>query len=151
MPQSLSQNYVHLVFSTKDRRAFLQDSDLRKQMHAYFGGACKNLDSPAQIVGGVEDHVHLLLQLGRTKALADLVRDLKKESTKWIRQEASRLFDFHWQSGYGAFSVSYSMITTVEDYIRNQDEHHQRTSFQDEYRKLLQKSGLQWDERYVWD
>lgn len=151
MPQSLSQNYVHLVFSTKDRQTFLKDLNLRQQMHAYLVGACKNLDSPALVVGGVEDHVHLLLQLGRTKALADLVRDIKKESTKWIRQEAPRLSDFHWQHGYGAFSVSYSMISKVEDYIRNQEEHHQRTSFQDEYRKLLEKSGLQWDERYVWD
>ncbi|WP_050029132.1 IS200/IS605 family transposase [Verrucomicrobium sp. BvORR034] len=151
MPQSLSQNYVHLVFSTKDRKSFLQDTELQKRVHAYVAGTCKNLDSPAIIVGGIADHVHILLQLARTKALSDVVRDIKRESTKWIREEAPRLSEFHWQSGYGAFSVSHSLVDTVAHYIRNQAEHHQKMSFQDEFRKLLKKSGLQWDERYVWD
>ena len=104
MPQSLSQNYLHLVFCTKDRKAFLQEGEVKDKMHAYLAGACKGMDSPALGVGGVADHVHILFQLGRTKALSEVVRDLKKESTKWVRQEFPRLADFHWQSGYGAFS-----------------------------------------------
>ncbi|MBI3410755.1 MAG: IS200/IS605 family transposase [Planctomycetes bacterium] len=151
MPQSLAQIYVHIVFSTKERRPFLQDQSLREEAHKYLGAMCNNLDCPVLRVGGVADHVHVLCRLGRTITLADLVRELKRESSKWLKTKAPTLDDFHWQNGYGAFSVSPAHVEAVRQYIANQEEHHRATSFQDEFRRLLKKYGLEWDERYVWD
>ena len=105
MPQSLAQVYLHLVFSTKDRRPFLQDTDLRNEMHNYLGGICNGLACPILRVGGVADHVHLLCRLGRSIAIADLIKELKRESSKWIKTKSPSLANFHWQNGYGAFSI----------------------------------------------
>ena len=151
MPQSLVQIYVHLVFSTKDRKPFLKDRGLRDQMQAYLAGTCKNLKSPAVIIGGVEDHVHVLCRLGKTIDISDLVRDLKRESSKWIKTQQPSLDKFHWQKGYGAFSLSSSHVEALTKYIANQEEHHKTESFQDEFRRLCTKYGLPIDERYVWD
>jgi REP element-mobilizing transposase RayT len=151
MPQSLVQIYVHLVFSTKDRRPFLRDKAFRERVHAYLAGICNNQDSPSIRVGGVEDHVHILCRLSKTLDVAALVREIKRDSSKWIKDQNPRLGDFHWQNGYGAFSISPSHVETLEEYIRNQEEHHRRESFQDEFRRLCAKYGLQIDERYVWD
>ena len=151
MPQSLVQVYVHLVFSTKHRKPYLRDRDFRDQTHRYFAGIGRNLQSPAVIVGGVEDHVHVLCRLGKTVAVADFVRDLKRDSSKWIKSEQPRLVEFHWQQGYGAFSISHSHVEALKEYIANQEEHHRRESFQDEFRRLCAKYGLEIDERYVWD
>jgi REP element-mobilizing transposase RayT len=151
MSQSLVQIYVHLVFSTKDRKPFLRDQALREQLHAYLVGACKGQNSPSLQVGGVQDHVHLLLRLGKTVDVAALVRELKRESSKWIKEDECKLGDFHWQSGYGAFSVSPSHVEALTNYIKNQEEHHKQESFQDEFRRLCKKYGLEIDERYVWD
>ena len=106
MPQSLVQIYLHVVFSTKLRQAFLTDDAFRERVHAYLAGVCNTLGSPALSVGGVEDHVHLLCRLSKTISTADLVRELKRDSSKWIKAEQPALGDFHWQNGYGAFSVS---------------------------------------------
>lgn len=151
MGQSLAQIYLHLVFSTKHRTPHLQDPALRQRLHAYLAGTCKNLDSPALIVGGVADHVHLLCRLSKTLELADLLRELKRESSKWIKVEASGLADFQWQNGYGAFSLSPSHVAPLRAYIARQEEHHQRQTFQDEFRRLLRKYAIEYDERYVWD
>jgi putative transposase len=151
MSQSLAQIYLHLVFSTKHRTPHLQDPALRQGMHAYLAGICNNLDSPALIVGGVADHVHLLCRLSKTLALADFLRELKRDSSKWIKDEAPALADFHWQNGYGAFSLSPSHVEPLRAYIARQEEHHQRETFQDEFRRLLRKYGIAYDERYVWD
>ena len=151
MPQSLVQIYVHLVFSTKDRRLILKDKRLRERLHAYLGGACRALDCPSVRIGGVEDHVHLLLRLGKTTDIAALVRELKRDSSKWIKVEAPHLNDFHWQSGYGAFSVSPSHVEALTTCIANQEDHHRQESFQDEFRRLCRKYGVEIDERYVWD
>ena len=105
MPQSLVQIYVHVVFSTKHRYPFLTEVDFRERTHAYLAGICNHLDSPAVRVGGVEDHVHLLCRLSKTHSMADLVRELKRDSSKWIKAEREELQDFHWQNGYGAFSI----------------------------------------------
>src|SRR5262245_29404873 len=106
MPQSLAQIYLHIVFSTKERRPYLQDRPLREELHAYLGGACNELGCPVICVGGVEDHVHLGCRLGRSIAVADLLLEIKRQSSIWIKTKARDLYDFHWQNGYGAFSLS---------------------------------------------
>jgi REP element-mobilizing transposase RayT len=151
MPQSFAQNYLHIVFSTKDRRPFLQDDALRDELHHYLGGTCNKLECPVLRVGGVADHVHLLCRLGRTISMADLVRELKRDSSQWIKTKAADLADFHWQHGYGAFSISPSHVEAMRHYIANQADHHRKETFQDEFRRLLTKYGLEWDERYMWD
>jgi REP element-mobilizing transposase RayT len=151
MPQSLSQIYLHIVFSTKDRKPFLTDKDFRDRAHAYLAGICKNLDCPALIVGGVEDHVHTLCRFGKTIDVATLLRELKRDSSKWIKAQQPRLAEFHWQAGYGAFSISPSHVDALKEYIQNQEEHHRRESFQDEFRRLCKKYAIAIDERYVWD
>jgi putative transposase len=151
MPQSLVQIYLHIIFSTKHRQPFLKDNEFRQRTHAYLAGICNNLNCPALIVGGVEDHVHILCRFGKTITVADFIRDMKRDSSKWIKDEQPALAEFHWQSGYGAFSISPSDVEAVQRYIANQEEHHQKVSFQDEFRRLCKKYGLEIDERYVWD
>jgi REP element-mobilizing transposase RayT len=151
MPQSLANVLVHLVFSTKDRRALLQNADLRNQMHRYLAGISANLDCPAVIVGGADDHIHLLGRQSRTVTLADWVKELKRASSLWAKTKGPQWGLFHWQAGYGAFSVSQSQSGRVQRYIASQEEHHRRLSFQDELRQLLKKHGIEFDERYVWD
>jgi putative transposase len=104
MPQSLAQIYLHIVFSTKHRTPFLIDRDLRNRAHAYLGGTCRNLDSPALKSGGVEDHVHILCRLSKTLSVSDLVRELKRDSSQRIKEMSADLAGFYWQAGYGAFS-----------------------------------------------
>ena len=151
MSQSLAQIYVHIVFSTKDRRPYLQDAAIREETHRYLGGTCNHLECPVLRVGGVADHVHVLSRLGRKIAISDLVKDLKRESSQWLKTKTPDLADFYWQSGYGAFSVSPSHVEAVRDYIARQEEHHRSTTFQDEFRRLLTKYGVEWDERFIWD
>ena len=148
MGQSLAQIYLHLVFSTKLRKPFLSSDNLQSELHAYLAGACRNLDSPSLQVGGVEDHVHILCQLSKTLSVADLVRELKRESSKWLKP---RIANVQWQQGYGAFSVSPSHVDALKDYIRNQQEHHRIETYQDELRRLFRKYGVEFDERYVWE
>lgn len=151
MPQSLCQVYLHMVFSTKGRRPFLQDRSVRDELHHYLGGTCNNLDCPVLRVGGTADHVHILCRLGRTVSIGELVRELKRESSQWVKSKSPMLADFYWQNGYAAFSVSPSAVEVVRDYIARQEEHHRSETFQDELRRLLREHGLEWDERYVWD
>ena len=128
MPQSLSVVYIHLVFSTKERRPFLRDSKLRQSMHAYLGAVSKRLDCAPIVVGGVEDHVHLLARFGRTVTQAEWVKELKGVSNEWIQKEG--IADFQWRAGYAGFSVSQSNLEQVSAYIMRQEEHHKKTSFQ---------------------
>ena len=151
MPQSLTQLYVHIVFSTKSRRPFLQDANLRVHMHAYLTGICERQDCPSIATGGAVDHVHILLRLSKNVAVADLIRELKRSSSIWIKDEAPSISDFHWQSGYGAFSVSPSHLKSLSHYIEGQEEHHHKESFQEEFRRLCAKYGVEIDERYAWD
>jgi REP element-mobilizing transposase RayT len=151
MPQSLAQIYVHIVFSTKHRQPFLKDPALREELHNYLGGTCRNIDSPSVIVGGVEDHVHLLCRLGKTTSISDLVRESKRESSKWLKEKSSDLEQFFWQNGYGAFSVSPRERAQVTSYIANQETHHATETFQDEFRGILVEYQVDYDERYVWD
>jgi putative transposase len=151
MSQSLTRIYIHLVYSTKHRQAFLTDASVREKMHAYLAGTCNNLDCPALIVGGAEDHVHILCRLSKNIALSTLPRELKRESSKWAKVQSQKLRSFQWQLGYGAFSISPSHITALKRYIADQMEHHRHETFQDEFRRLCKKYGVEIDERYVWD
>ena len=151
MPQSLTQIYLHIVFSTKDRTPFLTDKEFRGRAHRYLAGICKNLDCPSLIVGGVEDHVHVLCRFAKTIEVATLLRELKRDSSKWVKAEQPRLAEFHWQAGYGAFSISPSHVDALKEYVQNQEQHHRRESFQDEFRRLCKKYGIEIDERYAWD
>ena len=151
MSQSLAQIHLHIVFSTTDRRAFLQNADIRHEMHKYLGGTCNNLGSPVLRVGGVSDHIHILCRLERSTTVADLVKELKRVSSQWLKTKAPELADFYWQNGYGAFSVSPGHVEVLRHYIDNQEEHHNKETFQDEFRRLLRIYGMEWDERYVWD
>ena len=150
MPQSLSAVYVHLVFSTKERRPFLRDENMREATHRYLGGISKQLECAPIIVGGVEDDVHLLARFGRTITQAEWVKELKRVSNLWLKEQYG-ISDFEWQGGYAVFSVSPSNLEHVKNYIANQQEHHRKMDFQDELRKLLTRHQVEWDELYLWD
>ena len=151
MAQSLSKILVHTVFSTKNRRPFLNDAKLRTELHAYIGGILTQLDCQPIIVGGVADHVHALSTLARTRTIADILKELKRGSTLWIKSADPSLGNFAWQNGYGVFSIGASQISAVRLYIANQEEHHRKITFQDEFRTLLKRYDVEFDERYVWD
>jgi putative transposase len=154
MPQSLSKVIIHIIFSTKDRKAWL-DRDVRPRMHAYVATICRDLNAEALRVGGVTDHLHVVttlpLTLPRTLSQAAMVETVKKTSSKWIKGLDAKYQQFYWQRGYGAFSVSPSQLNTVLEYVESQEEHHRTRSFQEEYRDFLRKYGVEFDERYVWD
>jgi putative transposase len=139
MPQSLSAVYIHLVFSTKDRRPFLRDKSTRDALHSFLGAVSKELDCPPILVGGVEDHVHIIARLGRTITQAEWVKELKRVSNRWLKERSREFADFEWQGGYAAFSVSQSNLEPVKSYIAGQEEHHRKISFQDELRVLFRK------------
>jgi len=152
MPQSLAKVLVHIVYSTKSRRPWLKDEEIRRQLYAYKATILRdNVDTPALIIGGVEDHIHALCLLSRNFAIKKVIEEAKTGTTKWLKKQGQQYADFHWQSGYGIFSVSESNAEQVKRYIANQAEHHQKKSFQDEFRELCQRHGIEIDERYVWD
>jgi putative transposase len=151
MPQSLAKILVHTVFSTKERRPFLRDKSLREELHHYIGGILNQLECQPLIVGGVEDHVHFLCTLSRTCEAAEMVKEVKRGSSLWLKTKSPDLRDFVWQNGYGIFSIGFSQIEPVRDYIAGQEEHHRKVSFQDELRALLKRYEIGFDERYVWD
>ncbi len=151
VPQSLSKILLHVVFSTKERRPFLRERSVREEMHKYIGGILKDRDCPPIIVGGVEDHVHALFVLPRTSAPADVVKEMKRGSSLWIKSRFPDQSDFAWQHGYGIFSIGYSQLEDVRRYIAEQEQHHAKVTFQEEFRRLLQRYEIVFDEAYVWD
>jgi len=151
MPQSLAKIIVHTVFSTKDRRPFLRDKPLREELHRYLGGILTHHDCQPIIIGGVEDHVHILSTLSRICEAAEMVKEVKRGSSLWMKTKSSDLHDFAWQNGYGIFSIGFSQVETVRNYIAGQEEHHHKVSFQDEFREFLKRYEIEFDERYVWD
>jgi REP element-mobilizing transposase RayT len=151
IPQSLSAVHIHLVFSTKERRALLRDKTVREALHAYLGGISKQLECPPIRIGGVEDHVHILARFGRTITQADWVKELKRVSNLWLKGQGRVFADFQWQGGYASFSVSQSNKEQVSDYIARQEEHHHKMTLQDELRALFRKHDIEFDERFVWD
>ena len=150
MPQSLARLHIHLVFSTKNRELLITDA-IRDSLHAYMATVLQNLGCVPVLINSVEDHIHLLLDLGRTVAVSQAVEDVKKSSSKWIKSQVAEFAGFAWQSGYGAFAVSESNVDAVHEYIANQREHHRKKSFQEEYRQFLERHRITFDERYVWD
>jgi REP element-mobilizing transposase RayT len=150
MPQSLSSILIHLIFSTKNREPFLTP-EIDAELYPYMASILKALKSPALIINGTSDHLHTLFSLSRVATVADVVEEVKTESSKWIKRKGIEFRNFHWQSGYGAFSIGQSQISTVKRYIGRQKQHHRRITFQDEYRKFLQAYDVKYDERYVWD
>ena len=150
MPQSLTKNYIHIVFSTKNRQPLILPS-VESELYSYLGGICKNLECQPVMIGGHLDHVHVLCLLSKKLALMRLMEDMKSHSSKWIKTKDDRLKEFYWQNGYGAFSVNPYEVDVVIAYIRNQHEHHRKKTFQEEYRAFLEKYKIEYDERYVWD
>lgn len=149
MPQSLVCLSVHFIFSTKGREGWLRD-EWATRLYDYVGGIVNAERCRLLAAGGMPDHVHLLVSVGRTIAVADLMRLVKASSSKWIHETFPGQ-PFAWQNGYGAFTVGHKQIDVVRGYIARQAEHHAGRSYQDEYRALLGEHGLGWDERYVWD
>jgi len=149
--QSLARLWTHLIFSTKNRYPFLSDQKLRTDMHAFLAKTLREQDCETLIVNGVEDHIHALFALSRTHSIASVVKEIKRTSSGWVKELSPKVAEFHWQGGYGAFSVSQSNLQEVIRYIANQEEHHKRVTFQDEYRAFLKAYGIEYDERYVWD
>jgi len=150
MAQSLAKVLVHLVFSTKGRRRLITE-EIREELSAYLVGILRNHDSPALRANCVEDHVHILFSLSRNHAIKKIVEEVKKGSSKWIKTQGPRFQSYYWQNGYGAFSVSPSNVDAVIEYIGKQHEHHRTVTFQEEFRWFLEKHGIGYDERYVWD
>ena len=156
MPQSLARISLHLVFSTKNRRRVFRVRQMRNAVAGYITGILKNMSCPVIRIGVVTDHIHILYLQSRTETIAEVVGKIKRESSLWIKeQEWARMnpdfHKFHWQGGYGVFSVGDSNLEQVSNYIDGQMEHHKRVSFQDEYRAFLKRHNVQFDERYVWD
>ena len=149
MPQSLSNLLTHLIFSTKNREPLLVGKDLRQRTHAYLATVLKDMHSPALIVGGVADHVHILCQLAKAQSVSNIMEHMKASSSKWLKTHGSCAFG--WQRGYGAFSVSQSHVDSVTCYIVKQEEHHRTITFEEEFRLFLKRHRVAYDERYVWD
>ena len=147
MPQSLANILVHLVFSTRERRPWVTPA-VQSQMWPYLAQTLNNMGCRALKVGGMDDHVHALFDLSRQTSLSDVVRDLKMQSSKWMKQHEPA---FCWQRGYGAFSVSRSRRDNLLASINDQPNRHAKRSFMDEFRELLERHGIDYDERYVWD
>lgn len=151
MPQSHARIVVHIAFSTKNRFPFLKDAELRNRLHAFMAGVLKKIHCEPILINGTEDHVHVLCNFSRTITVANLIEELKTSPSKWIKEQGPEYRRFHWQKGYGAFSVSQSNVDRVRAYVAAQEKHHSKISFQDEFRALCKKHQLEIDERYVWD
>ena len=150
MPQSLSSILIHLVFSTKNRESYITNQ-IEPELHAYVAAVFRECHSPALIINGTANHLHTLFTLSRTVTVAEIVEEVKKRSSKWAKTKGGVHRAFQWQAGYGAFSVSQSNAVAVKKYIAEQKEHHRRKTFEEEYRSFLEKYGVAYDERYVWD
>jgi putative transposase len=143
--------YVHIIFSTKRRFPFLAERPIRAEMHSYLGAICNAMNCRVITVGGIADHVHILCLLSKNLAACDLIGEIKRRSSKWVKTKGRLLRKFAWQSGYGVFSVDQSRVEIVRHYILNQEDHHRHKSFQEEFRNVLKNHDVQFDERFVWD
>jgi REP element-mobilizing transposase RayT len=150
MAHSFSKLLTHIIFSTKDRQPFLDDA-LKEDLFHYMGGVVRECDGAAEIINGPADHVHLLIRFPTTQSVADLLRVVKTNSSRWVHQTYPERRAFGWQTGYGAFSVSQSNAEQVREYIARQEEHHRRVTFQEEFVAFLKRHGIEYDERYIWE
>jgi putative transposase len=150
MGQSLVQNYLHIIFSTKHREPLIYPP-YEQDLHAYIGGTCNELDCTPIKIGGYTDHIHILCTLSKNISLAKLIEAIKSNSSKWMKTKDSTLDNFYWQTGYGAFSVNPTEVDKVVTYIAEQHTHHAKFTFQDEYRAFLKKYKVPYKEEYVWE
>lgn len=150
MPQSLVKNYIHVVFSTKNRQPFIDES-IEQELFNYLGGICKNMECWPVKIGGHVDHVHILCILSKKVTMVKLLEEIKKNSSKWIKTKGDAYKNFYWQSGYGAFSVNPAQVDIVAQYIENQKEHHAKKTFQKEYLSILSKYKIEYDPQFIWD
>lgn len=150
MAQSLSNILLHLVFSTKNREPFIDES-IERNLFKYVATVARNLHCPTHGIGAADDHIHLACSLARTVTVSQLVQDIKQDSSQWMKQQGPSYVDFSWQNGYGAFSIGQSQLGDLQRYIANQRDHHRRLSFQDELRQLLERYHVEYDERYLWE
>ena len=150
MSQSLASVLVHIIFSTKKRQRWIQQ-EVIQDLHSYMVAISRSYGALVHEIGGIEDHVHLLISLPRTQALSKLIEEIKKGSSKWIKTKGQFYAEFSWQNGYGAFSIGQSSFDNLRKYIQNQQEHHKKISFEDEFRTFLKRYDIQFDERYLWD
>ncbi len=148
MAQTLTQIYIHIIFSTKNR-ANLIDPKIEEELFAYIGGISENNNSKLLAAGGTENHVHLLISMDKNIKLPELIGKIERNSSKWIKTK--EVGNFSWQDGYAAFSVGHTQIDSVRKYIANQKKHHQKTKFEDEFRYFLKKYNVEYDEQYVFD
>jgi len=149
MAQTLVRLLVHVIFSTKNREPFISPS-LEPELFAYIGGILKNQNSRLLDAGGTADHVHLLISQSKNVSLSSLMKDLKKDSSFWIKTKGRQFDNFHWQDGYGAFSIGHSQIAALKKYISQQKEHHRKRTFQEELMAFLDEYGMEYDVRYLW-
>jgi putative transposase len=150
MPQSLSSILIHLVFSTKNREPFISPN-IESELYPYLATIFREYNSPAISINGTTNHLHILFALSRTITVAELVEEAKKRSSKWIKTKGQEYRNFQWQTGYGAFSIGQSNVAALKRYIAAQKEHHRHKSFEEEYRNFLEKYGVAYDEKYLWD
>jgi REP element-mobilizing transposase RayT len=148
--QSLSKVYLHIIFSTKDRFKYI-DRQIEAEVYKYMAGILRNMECTAIKIGGMSDHIHILNSLSRTITQSKMIGLLKKDSSKWLKTKGNKFRNFHWQNGYGVFSISESKLTLLSNYIENQQEHHKKKSFKDEFREFINKYKIEYDERYLWD
>ena len=151
MSVSLARNYVHFIFSTKERQPFLSQMPIRNEMHKYIGGVCNELNCQSLVVGGVADHVHILCMLSKNISASEFIGKVKSSSSKWIKHKGAIMENFSWQRGYGLFSVSPSHVESLISYIAGQEAHHRSETFQDEFRHICKIYNIECDERYAWD
>lgn len=149
MASTLTKVLLHITFSTKNREPTIPET-LEKDLYAYIGGICRRMESPLLAMGGTADHVHMMVSLGKNVALADLILNVKRDSSKWFKEKGGTLRLFGWQEGYFAFSIGVSNERALRAYIARQKEHHRSVDFKDEMRKFLRKYGVAWDERHIW-
>lgn len=148
MSQSYVKFYAHIVFHTKYNIELINE-EIENELHSYLGGILKNCKSIPFKIGGTSDHIHILCTLPKTMSLADLTEEIKKSSSKWIKTKGDSYKNFYWQDGYGGFSVGWSQVETVKDYISNQKRHHNKISFLNEYKRLLTENGIEYKEEYL--
>jgi putative transposase len=149
MAQTLVSLLVHVVFSTKERRAMITP-DVEPELHAYLGGTAKNLGSRCLAIGGTENHLHLLISQSKAMALSRLMEELKRSSSKWIKTKGSEFKNFGWQDGYGAFTIGQSNVGALKRHIKDQKEHHKKQPFEQELVAFLKKYQIEYDARYLW-
>jgi putative transposase len=150
MSKSLVKVYLHIVFSTKYRQKLITPL-IKEELHKYLGGTCRELKCQPITVGGHVDHVHILCRLSPGITVSKLLEIIKSHSSKWVKERFPGMSNFYWQNGYGAFSLREEGVEALRHYIANQEQHHKKKSFQEEFLEMLIENNVEFDERYLWD